>query len=942
MNFNVQIDEEEILQTSVESLLALAGTDGEDDLTMVLSEWVQDRMEDGKNYNIERSIKELSKELLTEDAPAHLKQLEKVPMSQFTQAFRQLRQDNNAIVAKFKTAAQKALDARDRVKLKSTDFSSGQNFFNLFELYARGDMKKLNESHKMHDNAVASNKLYTAKCPSDMRERIEDVTPEIFASYNDILDLEQQYRRIYNTRLLLMTNIYSMAVLGKVRELQEIYSRENEVVHISEFNKRVAQVVADEPAPFIYERIGTRYHNYLIDEFQDTSRLQWLNMLPLLDEAMTYEFKDTAEAGTHSLVVGDGKQAIYRFRQGDVRQFMMLPEVEDSRHGASLRRNYKDDPLSRNFRTLQEVVEFNNYFFEWAVRNKLSLTGTDADILPKLYLGGALTDPSKVPDLRQQTKADLTGGYVQLGFYNRDALCSKVRDIIRHQVDELGYHYRDIYILARFNDTLIEVSNYLAQPDDEGRTIPLVSSESFVLDGSRVVHLLRSLLAWLDDRSDRLSAGLAVHLYAEVKQLSQAESDALMWKLRECNFDLSRCFASVQIDFNSERLRSMSLYDCVEQLLRIFRLEGCDSGFVATLLGVANRFAQNQHHSIGDLVCYLDEKMKKLSSSTSPDMDAVQLYSVHKAKGLEAPVVIYVIPQPHGGHSSNIWVELDAATTTMTTGLPVAMVPVYDSKNPKETNFDSRFEEEHNLSAMDRMNLLYVALTRPKDKLFVVCEPGSQADTTLLADFVKEGSYSKLHSLGAGESACGTDHPFKPRKKKTKNRQVLPTENTRLDNVIFPEWENRIVVAKQHEDVLTPIEADPRRYGIMVHDILSHIITIDDVDDELDRYSRAHHLSADDSKAVHQRLMNMLNKEEYRCFFDGRYRVACEMQMIIEGEKRRPDRVVFGTDTTWVVDFKTGTRTDESDNEYQQQVQRYADALTQLGYPNVRPVLIYL
>jgi len=942
MNFNVQIDEDEILQTSVENLLALAGTEGEDDLTQVLSEWVEDQMEEGKSYNVENTIKELAKELLKEATPAYLEQLKKVPMSKYTQAYRQLRKDNNEIITKFKKAAQKALDARGRVELKSYDFSNGVKFFNLFELYARGDMKKLNESHKMHDNAVAKDQLYIAKCPPDKRDRIIEVTPEIFAAYGELLELEQHYRRLYNTRELLMNKLYSMAVLGKVSQLQESYSRENEVVHISEFNKRVAQVVAEEPAPFIYERIGTRYHNYLIDEFQDTSRLQWLNMLPLLDEAMTYEFRETAEAGTHSLVVGDGKQAIYRFRQGDVRQFMMLPEVEDRYHGKSLVRNYKDDPLTCNYRTLQEVVEFNNFFFEWAIRNKISLTGVGADILPQLYLGGALTDSTKVPDLRQQTRANLTGGYVQIGFYERSAICSKVRDIIRHQVDDLGYHYRDIYILAHYNDTLIEVSNYLSQPDDEGRMVPLVSSESFVLYGSRVVHLLRSLLAWLDDRSDRLSAGMAVRLYAEIKQLSQADTDALMWRLRECAFDLSRCFASLHIDFSIEQLHSMSLYDCVEQLLRLFHLEGCDSGFVATLLGIVNRFAQNQRHGIGDLVRYLDEKMKKLSSSTSPDMDAVQLFSIHKAKGLEAPVVIYVDPQPHGSHPSNLWVELDSETSSLSTGLSVAMVPAPKGETRKETAFDARFEEEYNLSQMDRMNLLYVALTRPMDKLFVVCEPGNLSDTWLLADFVNTGGYSRMHPLSTGESACGIDHPFKPREKKAKNRMVIPTENIRLDNVSFPNWESRIVVAKQHEDVLTPMEADPRRYGIMVHDILSRIVTVDDVDFELERYSKSHHLSSDDSEAVRQRMVSMLEKDEYRIFFDGSHRVACEMPMVINGQKRRPDRVVFGSDTTWVIDFKTGVRTDELDNAYQQQVQLYADALALLGYPNVQPVLIYL
>lgn len=940
MNFNIQIDEEDILKNSVENLLAQTGLDEE--LTSVLCEWVQDRMEDGHGYNVERDIKELSKVILSEEAPKYLEKLSQVPMRHFPEIFRQLREENRKIVALFKAAAQKALDARDRVGLTSEAFSNGKKYFNLFTLYAHGDMSNLNKEHKLQDGALERGSLYTTNCPQATRSLIEEATPDIFGAYNEITDLEERYKTIYNTRVMLMSNIYSMAVLGKVHEQQVNYSAENEIVHISEFNKRVAKVVADEPTPFIYERIGTRYHNYLIDEFQDTSRLQWLNMLPLLDEAMTYDFKDTADAGMCSLVVGDGKQAIYRFRQGDVRQFMMLPEVESDLHGSSLKRNYVDAPLSCNYRTLDEVVEFNNHFFEWAVTNQVKLHGPDADLVPQLYMGKALTDPEKEPDLYQSTPAGNKGGYVQLGFYDKEVLNDVVRDIIRHQVDDMGYRYRDIYVLAARKNTLEALSIFLNQPDDEGRTIPMVSSESFILSGSRVVLLVRSLLAVLHDSTDRAAAVMALRLYAEIKNFPSHEAEELLWDLRDSGFNMSKCLAKRHIVFVPEQLRALSLYDCVEHLLRIFDLNGYDSGFVATLLGITAKFGQNQQHGIGDLVKYLDDKMSKLSSSTSSDMDAVQLYTVHKAKGLEAPVVIFLVPQD-SVRPTDLWLDIDGKLSQeLSMDLSVAMVKITISEEMNKTAFDDSLRGEYNMSYLDHINQLYVALTRPKEKLFVVCTPGKQMDTALMEAFVKNGGYNPLHAITDGVYACGVDSHHEDKKKKARHRRQLVPKSVKLDNVSFPTWVGRIDIAKQSENVLEPMHLDHRRYGIMVHDILSHIVTISDAERELQRYSMSHHLSAEDIDAVRQRMMAMLESEQYKPFFDGSHRVSCEMSMMIDGRIRRPDRVVFADDATWVIDFKTGADDGASHASHLQQVQRYADALTLLGYPHVQPVLIYL
>ena len=224
---------------------------------------------------------------------------------------------------------------------------------------------------------LEGDKLGSAKCSAAVSDRLASVKPRL----HDIFDRIQQFRStegvLYNTRKLLMKNIYSLALLNKLNQLVGEYSKENEIVHISEFNQRIAEVVQDEPAPFIYERIGNRYTNYLIDEFQDTSRLQWQNLVPLLENGVG--------AGHTSLVVGDGKQAIYRFRQGDVGQFVSLPKVDNPVHGRLLEQPGIStvEQLGRNFRSAREIVEFNNCFFEWAIRQRYA----DNPELHNIYIG---------------------------------------------------------------------------------------------------------------------------------------------------------------------------------------------------------------------------------------------------------------------------------------------------------------------------------------------------------------------------------------------------------------------------------------------------------------------------------------------------------------------------------------------------------------------------
>ena len=931
MNFNVQIDHQEILQSIVDELLSLAGNADEQSLTQLLCAFSESQMDDGKSYKIENSILKLSKEIFREEAPEYLSQLEQLQMPQFIAIHNHLLADIRRFEQSVTKAAAAFVSACSDAGLDADSFPyKGSSVYAFFRTIANGDYSKLNVPHKRVDDAYSEGRLHSKSAAADTVAAFQKVMPAFRSAY-EAIGVDNGLRR-YNTNRLLLSNLYGLGVLGKLNSIKNRYYSDNEIVHISEFNKRLDQEIADQPAPFVYERIGSRYHNYLIDEFQDTSRLQWLNFLPLLDEAMTYNFgPSTPETGTHSLVVGDAKQAIYRFRQGDVRQFVQLPQVDSRQHGLSLAREARVDRLVVNRRTQAHIVRFNNRFFQYVVQNSSN------PILRQLYQGDGYADTQGVhqPDLYQETLNE--GGYVHLSFMDRERLFASVLATIRHQVDDLHYSYGDIMVLARDNDTLVRIADYLTAHGGS-RPVPIVSSESFILSNSQVVLLLQSALEYLHDPRNRSAAlrllNLAVRcgcLQPNVPPQSVNEA-SLYWMLADADYDLVQLLDQYGIAFNIDLLRALSLYDACEHLLRIFRLQGRDSAYVSTFLNVVASYTQRVRSDLASFNNYLAERIGKLSSATAGDLDAVQLMTVHKAKGLESKIVIFAIPYKREPNTK-LWVHLPKNESTT---LPVAFV----NMQSQPTDFQSDFDQERLMQEVDNINVLYVALTRPEQKLFVLAE---QTKNT--------GYASLLHQFAASDQQCqpspegdtytiGTDAPSTSdayRPSDAASKKQFP-----VDAVSFPQWENRVSIAAQNDALLSSLLTDNRRFGIVVHDLLSHIRTIDDLQPVVQGYCQQHHISDADADVIRQRISSMMLSDVNRIYFDSSYRVVCEASIVVDGEIRRPDRIIFAPDRTWVVDFKTGLRTDESHNKYQRQVEHYAAALSAMGYPHVQPVIIYL
>ena len=916
VQFEVMTDQKVIIDEVVGQLMALVGTEGNDDLTRLLQAYADSNMDSDHGYNIEATIKQLAERLFDEDIEQRLRSLAPLSMADWSTIHSRLTKANRAAEQRLKGLGEEFL-ALVPTGMEESDCANGtKGYLHYFRQLAKGVLKAPN-SYVV--GSMTGGKLESGTCSKSLAERLEGLRPQMERIYGKVVEFFERDIVDYNTRVMLLANLYSTALLGRLYALMGEYSQEGEVLHLAEFNRMINSIVEDEenPAPFIFERLGNRYRHFLIDEFQDTSIMQWHNLVPLVENGVA--------SRQESLVVGDAKQAIYRFRQGDVRQFVALPRVEGMLHHGStlpLPGNSRLNPLDTNFRTTAAVVDFNNSFFSWLVRETMG----DNTLAQEIYIGrdadGSFREPGD-EELRQR-KSKTDEGHVCVEIIDDkeegvEKIYGEVKATIELLVGERGYRYRDIMILARSNDQLAKLSAWLTANSE----IPQTSRQSFLLHASDAAMAVVAALRWVHNRRDRTAA-------AELQQrlvnlgLVQPQEDPD-----------SR---SLEALLDPDSLASLDLYDLCEELVRRLRIDGVDTPYVGTLLDAAASFAARHRQQVGDFLDWLAEN-DDLSASTSDQLDAVQLLTVHKAKGLQKPVVICVF-LPQNEKCPSMWVDLPHDSAEEGPQLPTAYVQF---KKDTPTRLSEQCDREMALGRVDDLNVLYVALTRPEEQLYIICQNGSGGYPAMIGQYfaTPREEDCRPHLLSTDPEGrihigkadwCKDDNTKKPPKKE-KKKSVVP-----LRRLTFADWSTRVSIASPSEKAATSLLEDRQRFGTYAHELMSAIICADDVDSAFGAFCKRYPLSdSEKEKFLHLAQMAVSHPDARRFFSPGN-RVVGELPFFDCGSESRPDRVVFADGETWVVDFKTGAPTKDNNT----QVRDYCRHIAAMGYPAVSGWLLYL
>ena len=923
LNFEVEMNSSRLLAQAIDRLITRVGSDKQ--LTDVLIEYTERMTDSEKGWNIERDLALIGKLLFDEQGMLQAEKLKHLSLDVFSDAEKTMISFRRAF-EKHVTAI--ALEATALIQSSGIDLNSfyygKSGIGNYFANLAAGRMDKLAPNTRV-TKTVEEDCWYTAKTEAGQVMAIQGIQQALGNFYLSITGYASGPNlQRYKLFGMLVFKLYPLALLSEMeKEIAQIRTETN-IVHISEFNKRIAEIVMNEPVPFIYERLGEKFHHYLIDEFQDTSRLQWMNLLPLLENSLA--------SGYFNMIVGDGKQAIYRWRGGYVEQFVKLPSIDNlpddeviRQRETILRQNYKEKLLDTNYRSQQGIVNFNNDFFDHAA----TILNSD---LQRVY-----------EYARQIPKSKAAGGFVSLEFIGKgpddekvaDCMLKRTLELVRSLVANDNYALNDIVVLTRSKKDGSLVANCLV---DAG--IPVVSSESLLLTACPEVKMMIALLRLLLNPADKVAVVEAMHLLAKwstsgSENLHRIWSGVLPNIRGEATIPLDGFIEFVKqrdIDFNTTNLQQLPLYDLCEQLIRMFGLNEHPNAYLQFFLDVVHKQSVKSGMALSAFLDYWDEQQAELSVVVPEQLDAVRIMTIHKAKGLEFPVVIFPFASDEARTSRN-WLWIDLAEPSMEK-LPIALVKA--SKEMAEAGYAGVLETEAAKTNLDLLNMLYVAMTRPVDRLYVLSTlPPKSSEVVSIPSIFK--GFLDGKGLWQEERVVYTFGEELPNVSK---RGAEPGDIFQIEQFISVDWRSKLRLAGKAPALWdTDDPSRNRQWGNLVHTLLSRLTTRDQLDEMYTKMNFEGLIQPEQEDELLQKARAVITHPMLAHLFAPGVEVRSEAELLLpDGTIYRPDRVVLSPDETVILEYKTGVPR----QQHQEQVIAYGNILLQMGYTTVRKLLVYL
>ncbi|MBA3705324.1 MAG: UvrD-helicase domain-containing protein [Bacteroidetes bacterium] len=912
MSFEIEMDDEKLLTQAIDLLIAQIGND--ELLTKVLVEFAESKTDDEKSWHIENDLKNFAKNLLNEEGAVYIDKLRHLSIDDFFKIKDTLFFEIKKFESHLNKCGETALEIIKVARIGHECFAGGENGIGKYFSYlAHSRLDKLVPSNTIQKN-IDADKWYAAKATGADKENIDGIKSRLIELYDDAWDFIQANLHEFRLFNLINRNIYSLAVLNEIEKILNEYKTQNNVLHISEFNKMIAKIVSNEPIPFIYERLGERYNNYLIDEFQDTSVLQFQNLLPLIDNSLA--------SGHFTMLVGDGKQAIYRWRGGEVEQFAMLPEVfkhDDNplvlERQEALARNHNPKVLDKNYRSKREVIEFNNSIFR-VLANKLN---------PKYQ--------NIYENLEQGFSPENTGGFVQVEFIEgktedfRTQNKIRTQEIILHLLEQ-NYKLKDIAILVRKNSDGSDIANYLTE-----NGIEVISSDSLLLSNSAEINFLHSLLKYLSSSADSITHAEILEYLVATNLISKTTiHEALLQKNKS---GLQSILRTAKINFNANHFSKMALYELCEELIRTFKLNAKPNAYIQFFLDEVLNYTIKKNNNLNDFIEYWEEKKTKASLVIPQGIDAVNIMTIHRSKGLEFPVVILPFSNSRvDAGKKNLWIDLENKKLT---NLPSALVPT--SKDLMETPYSDLYEEEKNKSLLDNLNVLYVALTRAEERMYILTGIPSKIPDKIgnVSDMLAH--YYQMKGEWKEEKMIYTyGLEIKSQESRTKNQ--VPTTNYELQTFNSNQWRDTIKMRAAAPSIWNTQAAEVKKdYGVMVHTALAKIKVNEDVEPALISMCSQGLINLEEKEKLQQTLSKIIKLPKLQPYFMQGLIIKNEMEIITStGEFMRPDRVILNEKTAVIVDYKTGGEKPK----HKEQILQYADLLSQMGYAVTEKLLVYI
>lgn len=712
------------------------------------------------------------------------------------------------------------------------------------------------------------------------------------------------------------------------------YIGEEQVVPISEFNKRINDILGDFSVPFIYERIGEHFRHLFIDEFQDTSVLQWQNLVPLLDNGLSTQ--------NMSMIVGDGKQSIYRWRSGEVGQIASLPEIYQKPDNSeafdifenTLINNFQFNRLDTNYRSFKNVVEFNNVFFQYCAERYLP------EPYRKVYLDD---DPrfNKSVSIEQKVHSK-NEGLVQFETFNgsnkKEVMLERIKELIEELLEQ-GFKNKDIAVLVRTNKIGSAVANYL---NDQG--IAITSAESLLLSSSDKVQLIINTLSYLIHPDNKVVVAAVLYYWNLTHgHIKDGIVNQVFEKAKSIADGDETLEEHIELEPNSLKTlldKSYSLYDICAALMRLYQFNTLEDSYLNFLLDVVFKWQSTDEVGIGAFLDFWEKKEGELSIIPG-SADAVNILTVHKSKGLEYPVVIYpfVIDNLAKKKTNSIWIAPEALGFEKIPNLEKIQFEITTQSKKWSAKAQEIFDVDQQKTILDNLNLHYVAFTRAEQRLYVFIESLAKDNGhSPFMTFLGKGTLNPVADE-EGHKVYQYGNPLTGKIVKKENLEGQPKPF--FNESEAGDWYDKIKIDPDPTMFWISPEnkMQPREWGDFVHLVLSTIKLPEDIDKTLKPYLDAGTFNADVLNHLKSLVGAMARHPVIGEAFSPQAKVKNECELLSKDYGiLRPDRYAEMADKIILLDYKTG----KEDDEHHEQLMQYASVLKKIVNKRIDTYLVYL
>jgi ATP-dependent helicase/nuclease subunit A len=917
--FNIEIDHTIILSSAIENVIASAASD----LTVKnwLSMYARANIEEGKNWDLKKNILELSGELFSEKfkllSPEEKK---KIQDKEFLSAYiREMRSISSAFTGKLREIGKRCLNIYGKYTLSDE----------MFYQKGKGIPGFINS---IADGAVSPPNKYVREIFGDpprwstgpLNTRLADALGAgLEESVKEAVNHFDKHYVIYKTANVILSNIYILGILSDVLNQVHHITRDENIFLLSDAGELIYLITGQDQAPFIYEKAGNTFEHFMIDEFQDTSIIQWKNFRQLIDNSMSQ--------GYENLVVGDIKQSIYRWRNSDWRTLRDLKKEVDNKR-------YIFEPLNINYRSCTNIIRFNNALFSII---PLRLDDEVSDNKPSTSFSELFSEAvQKDPHNKQD-------GYIRIEFvYDtggsgwQESVLKRIPSIIE-SVQDKGYRPSDIGILVRDNKegamVLKEIIDYSIECPEEKKkqyNYSIVSGESLLLVNSPAVNFIISVLLVLDNPDDMIGRALMLRYYLLATGKENAEEIPLAEE------DLIEYSALFFPDGYSEFLtgiRHMPLWNITEMTISFFGLgsHSFNVAYLNSFQDIVINYTSSRNPGIASFLEWWDSEGYKKSILLPEQLDSMKVLTIHKSKGLEFRIVILPFLSwnlDHKPFHSNILWAVPGVAPFNRAGI----IPVRYKSDLLNTIFADQYYEEKYSAYLDNINLLYVAFTRAVNAI-IGFAPGKPRAENRIAAIIKDAI------LFRGDNNVVPDvflyNYFDPLTEVFEFGILPEIEAERIipDTINISDYPTSDNIAslklKLHwENYFIPDNSGARErisYGRIMHEIFSEIITSDDVRSAVRNKVIEGKIPETEETGIREKIENLIGKPVIRNWFEKGNIVLNEASVLMpDSSTKRLDRIIIKEGKATIIDFKFGVESPH----YLNQVNHYKNILKEMGY----------